>query len=52
MSAAAQAIIALIEVVTALVKAGDDKAAQEEALMRAAEIAKARLDDLKFGPRP
>ena len=45
----AKAIFDALELVANLVRAGDDRAAAEEALMRQAERNKARLDELKFG---
>lgn len=41
--------IMLINAAIRIIKAGDDRAAQDEALMRAAEDLKAEMDRRKFG---
>ena len=45
-------IEALFSVIVALIRAGNDRAAQEEALMVAAEVTKRTLDAIKFKAAP
>lgn len=44
-------VAVLIHGIIRVVRAGEDRAARETALMQTAEDLKRQLDDVKFGPR-